>query len=327
MKTRLFAWLRVMLGVALAVFVIRSLGDDAPSLLEVQGWVAAFAALAFFGGWIEALRLRILLGAQGIALPFGLGFRLVAIGAFFSLCIPGGTGGDVMKVYYLASLNPDRKTEAATIVVLDRLLAMWALLVFIVVMAFASPLSVVAHPTMSALVIFAGVGALGLLVVGAICIRIGERFAARCAERVPRLPGLRVVTGVLEVLCRYRPATLIRVAGLSIMVHAIVAIFFVSMAHFMLGADGLLSSAARASLGMLANAIPVTPGGIGVGEAAFEQLFALGGVAGGAMLILSWRFGMLPICLLGLVFYVFGVRREKSLKDGTSARVNADGAH
>jgi hypothetical protein len=106
----------------------------------------------------------------------------------------------------------------------------------------------------------------------------------------------------------------------------VLASLFANMAHSMLGATDLLASAAQASLGMLANALPVTPGGIGVGEAAFEQLFALaGGVAGGAMLILSWRIGMLPICLLGLIFYAFGIRSEGGLERVREA--GADGAH
>jgi uncharacterized membrane protein YbhN (UPF0104 family) len=59
-------------------------------------------------------------------------------------------------------------------------------------------------------------------------------------------------------------------------------------------------------LGMVANAIPLTPGGIGVGEAAFEQLFRLMGYNGGAALLLLWRFGMLPLALLGAAIYITG---------------------
>jgi len=41
--------------------------------------------------------------------------------------------------------------------------------------------------------------------------------------------------------------------------------------------------------GMLANALPLTPGGLGVGEVAFEALFQSVGATGGAEAILSWR--------------------------------------
>jgi uncharacterized membrane protein YbhN (UPF0104 family) len=61
--------------------------------------------------------------------------------------------------------------------------------------------------------------------------------------------------------------------------------------------------------GMLANAVPITPGGLGVGEAAFEGLFALVGVAGGATLLFLWRVGVVPVAVLGAILYLMGVRR------------------
>jgi uncharacterized membrane protein YbhN (UPF0104 family) len=64
-----------------------------------------------------------------------------------------------------------------------------------------------------------------------------------------------------------------------------------------------------ALLGLLANALPITPGGLGVGEAAFEGLFRSVGYGGGARLILAWRVGMLTLCCLGCALYITGARR------------------
>jgi hypothetical protein len=58
-------------------------------------------------------------------------------------------------------------------------------------------------------------------------------------------------------------------------------------------------------LGFVANALPLTPGGLGVGEAAFDQLFQLAGFSGGAVALLGWRLLMLLIGLPGLVVYIF----------------------
>jgi uncharacterized membrane protein YbhN (UPF0104 family) len=65
-----------------------------------------------------------------------------------------------------------------------------------------------------------------------------------------------------------------------------------------------------ALLGMLANALPLTPGGLGVGEAAFEGLFRGLGYEGGAHLILAWRIGMIPICIVGSIIYMRGVKTQ-----------------
>ena len=59
-------------------------------------------------------------------------------------------------------------------------------------------------------------------------------------------------------------------------------------------------------LAMLANVLPLTPGGLGVGELAFDRLFETQGHEGGASLMLSWRAAMLPIVLAGGVLYALG---------------------
>jgi uncharacterized membrane protein YbhN (UPF0104 family) len=67
-------------------------------------------------------------------------------------------------------------------------------------------------------------------------------------------------------------------------------------------------------LGLFANALPITPGGLGVGESAFQALFALAGFSGGAPLLLSWRIGMAVQCLIGCAFYIRGVQPREALR-------------
>src|SRR5262249_49897137 len=59
-------------------------------------------------------------------------------------------------------------------------------------------------------------------------------------------------------------------------------------------------------LGLLANALPITPGGLGVGEAAFEGLFRSIGYTHGSQLILAWRAGMIALCGIGCALYIAG---------------------
>jgi uncharacterized membrane protein YbhN (UPF0104 family) len=63
-------------------------------------------------------------------------------------------------------------------------------------------------------------------------------------------------------------------------------------------------------LGSLANAIPITPGGMGVGEAATEKLYGLAGFSGGAALILTWRLSTLPLCVIGAIVSMVGLKRR-----------------
>jgi uncharacterized membrane protein YbhN (UPF0104 family) len=57
-------------------------------------------------------------------------------------------------------------------------------------------------------------------------------------------------------------------------------------------------------LAFVANAVPLTPGGLGVGEAAVEQLFRIVGLGGGAEIFLGWRSLMLLVALAGLLCYL-----------------------
>ena len=55
----------------------------------------------------------------------------------------------------------------------------------------------------------------------------------------------------------------------------------------------------------IANALPITPGGMGVGEAATETLFRSIGTPGGAILMVTWRASTVAICVLGAIFFLY----------------------
>ena len=64
-----------------------------------------------------------------------------------------------------------------------------------------------------------------------------------------------------------------------------------------------------APIGHLVNSLPLTPGGIGVGETAFNTLFKLTGMGGGAEALLCLRLWNVLVGSLGLVVYLIGMRR------------------
>jgi glycosyltransferase 2 family protein len=64
-----------------------------------------------------------------------------------------------------------------------------------------------------------------------------------------------------------------------------------------------------APLGHLVNSLPLTPGGLGVGETAFNALFAFTGMADGADALLCVRIWSLLVGALGLLNYLFGMGR------------------
>src|SRR5438876_1251471 len=74
-----------------------------------------------------AFRWHVLLKVQGIHLSFWRLSGLFLIGMFYNQFLPGGTGGDIMKSYYLLKETPDKKAGALLAVVFDRFIGLVAL--------------------------------------------------------------------------------------------------------------------------------------------------------------------------------------------------------
>jgi uncharacterized protein (TIRG00374 family) len=79
---------------------------------------------------LGVIRWRMVLAVQGIHLPFGRAAEISLVAHFFNSFLLGSTGGDLMKAYYAARETHHKKTEAVTAVFVDRLVGLWAMLLF-----------------------------------------------------------------------------------------------------------------------------------------------------------------------------------------------------
>src|SRR5438874_5532159 len=74
-----------------------------------------------------AVRWHVLLKVQKIHLSVRRLTGLFFIGIFYNQFLPGGTGGDIIKSYYLLKETPDKKAGALLAVVFDRFIGLVAL--------------------------------------------------------------------------------------------------------------------------------------------------------------------------------------------------------
>ena len=101
------------------------------NLTQVPAWI--FIVSALLVGVILALgvlRWRMVLRVHGIALPFARAAEISVVAHFFNSFFLGSTGGDLMKAYYAARETQHKKTEAVVTVFVDRLVGLWAMLLF-----------------------------------------------------------------------------------------------------------------------------------------------------------------------------------------------------
>src|SRR5437773_2526471 len=70
---------------------------------------------------LATVRWQILLRIQGIRISWLRAGAIVIIGLFFNQFLPGGVGGDAMRLYFIFKQAPRRKVGAALSVAMDRL--------------------------------------------------------------------------------------------------------------------------------------------------------------------------------------------------------------
>ena len=289
-------------------------------------WVlVALLGLAAFGTTVEAARLRLLFRAAGLKLDWGGAYRVVPVSTFFNFCIPGGTGGDVVKLYYLARANRHRGVEVATVVLVDRVIALSAVL-FLVLLLVLPNLGLVQDSAVLRAVVLMAAG--GLVAIGIVISLAWSRRLRRTsfyAWVMHRMPFRRHVERVADAVHAFRErrraiaaAALVSVAG-----HLGLAATYVAVATVVLPTAPWTQVGFLSLMGMVANAIPLTPGGLGVGEAAFEQLFLLAGFSGGAFLLVFWRLSMVPLAMIGATLYITGrVHADQRLSEPSLVEIN-----
>jgi uncharacterized membrane protein YbhN (UPF0104 family) len=306
--------LRTGLGLGLLYYVLSTTGS-----WQLVGRFAANPGLAVLlavwiclGASVEAKRLGLLLRSQGIELPLGRGLRLVSIATFFGFVVPGGTGGDVAKLYSLAGDRPGQRVEVALVLLVDRATGLLSLVALVTILALGNWDLLDHHMLLRYLVGGAMVAAAALL--GTVAASWSNRLRASPLSAWVRtqLPGGRYAARMWDALYAFRAhrAALVGALALSMLGHGLLCVLFVAVARHAIPAAPAGEVCLLGLLGMLANAVPLTPAGIGVGEAAFAGLFALAGYRGGSQLVVAWRLGSLQLAIVGGLLWLAGVKHS-----------------
>jgi uncharacterized protein (TIRG00374 family) len=132
MKRAAVTILQVAVTTIILYFLLRSPEKRAKMAESLRGadvWWLIAGSLAY--GVVEliaAWRWEVLLRVQGIFLSRIRICMLLLIGVFFNFFIPGGTGGDLVRAYYLIKEAPGRGTAAVLSVLIDRVVGLFALI-------------------------------------------------------------------------------------------------------------------------------------------------------------------------------------------------------
>ena len=325
-----FGILRTAVAVGLLTYLTVSGAIHWQIILQlISNWPITLLALlvCVLFSFVQAQRLSLLFWAQDMSLHLYASFKLTLIGLFFNSCLPGATGGDAIKIYYAIEGNEGRRAEIATLIMFDRVIGMLGLLILPILAAPLFPIFYGEIETLRSLVW--GSACVFLLVAGGIllCFIRGLKDSLWVQWVFKRLPLGNYLKRVLDTLYsyRYKKGTLLTVVGISVLGHAMNIAIILLLAMVLNPIVLRWEVSLLIPFGFLAMTLPISPGGIGVGEAAFAKLFALVGLSGGADLLLGWRFLSLLVGLGGLFFYFEG--RKRFVQDSGSVRVPGGSLH
>ena len=322
---------RVAIGGLLLYYLSVSGNLNWKSLLGLaRAWHLTALALAglLINFALNAWRLAILLRPFEFHLAVWNSFKLTLIGQFFSTFLPGGTSGDVMKIYHATEGNTGRRTEVATLVLLDRAVGMFAMLALPVLLVPASLETLAASALLRQLLWFSTAGVI-LMLVGFLLTFSGRVRHSRLVEwTFEKLPLGSYALRIFDTVHRLgeHPRPLAAAVILSLVSQSLTVLVLLLLALATAPGAPVGRAAIVVPLGLLANTVPLTPGGLGLGEAAMERLFLLAGLNSGAEAMLGNRLLTTVISLLGLAFYLQGRERvvhRRKAKEGESTASSA----
>lgn len=290
-----------------------------------------FAGFICYGvvEFLAAGRWYLLLRVQGVRLPLWRVGALLMLGIFFNMFMPGGTGGDVLKIYFLLKEIPEKQAKAKGLlaVLMDRLIGLMALIMISAVIIaiqynwlHTSPIA--RHLTWVLMLIL--VSSLGAIVFSFVISGLG--LAAKLPKRMPMRDIMIDLSVAYNAYARAWPASLL----------ALVSSFGIHFASFFLyccaaraldvhvggpGGPEIPFSALLTVMPIILTlcSLPISVGGTGVREGLFVVLLGpLCGVPQPEAIMLSLTGFMLTAAwgiIGGLIYLAYRPSEHVKLSD------------
>ncbi len=270
--------------------------------------IAAYGVVELIAGY----RWHLLLKVQGIILSKTRLWTLLLIGVFFNFFIPGGTGGDVVKIFYLVKEAPGKGAAAVLSVLVDRIIGLFALILMAVAFIcvrwhWLTATEQTTRYVWTALVVLA----VAVAAVAFSFVVTGFGLVHRLPARFPGRDKLAEVAMAYSLYGRAWPTSLLAL-GTSIVAHiGYIFVFYCAARAYSTPTIHVPTFAEMCFIMPLINTIaslPISFGGLGVREGLFQVFFSeLAGVEKGvAFLISSTGFLLSAVWgAVGGVLYLF----------------------
>jgi glycosyltransferase 2 family protein len=270
--------------------------------LLLAAGVGLAAVLLTFLRWYYLVR------AQGLPFTMTNALRLGLIGFYFSIFLPGSVGGDIIKAAFIAR-GQSRRTVAVATVILDRVIALWALVWFVALLGgffwLTGSLEGAVGNRLQTIVVGAasmvGLSLLLCLLLAVLPARRARRFAFRLS-RIPKVGHAAAEFWRAVWMYRRKPKSVLLALLLALVGHVGFVLAFYFSARTLWDADQIPAWHEHflvVPIGMIIQAAPLFPGGAGIGEAGYGWLYQL--------LDYPVRSGVLASLVQRVIYWVLGL--------------------
>jgi uncharacterized protein (TIRG00374 family) len=312
MKKILVTFFQVVVTIAVLYWVYHDPEKRAQmvqALRHAQYHWVAIGILAYVVVEIAAaFRWHVLLKVQGIHLSLPRLLGLFLIGMFYNQFLPGGTGGDIIKSYFLVKETPDKRAGALLAVVFDRFIGLVALVTItgtLISLRFDF-LSQTPETRRLLWLLLALLGASILALLSTFVIT-GFKLFHLLPKKFPGREKLIEIAAAYHLYARHWRATFVAF-GASVVAHLATFATFLCAAYALGARVPLVNFFAIMPVERTISALPISFAGIGLREKVLQiMLHGLCGVPEGtAILIGSLSFLIILICCIpGAIVYFF----------------------
>lgn len=318
MKQKVFAALRIFISVGIIAFFLifqkETLATFITTIKESDYFLIIVGIFCYVPIIILSLiRWDALLKVQGIFLSPVTLTRLFFIGAFFNNFTLGVTGGDVVKAYYVSHEAKNKRTEAVITVFIDRVIGMIALFsIALTALFFIENNEFMLKIRTLILSLFVGTLLFCFFLFNKSLLK-KIPFLEHIMRKLPFYHALKKTYNAFHLYHNHK-GTLLFTFFLSIFLQVIMMLIIsllgkaldiqeVSMVHYFLFFPIIATL----------SALPISLGGLGVGEAAFVYFFGLVGVTSGKAFALGLctRFVWIAWGLIGGLIYILPSNKIK----------------
>jgi uncharacterized protein (TIRG00374 family) len=306
--------LKAGLGLAIVAWLLfRGRIDPAvlADLAAAPSAVASSLALLLLTLPITALRWAVLLRALRVSIPFLSVLHFVLIGTVTSLVLPGTTGGDAVRGIYAWRVARGGAGRISLSVLADRMLALFGVLLIPVVFSVWDWKRIQQTPELTAIASPVILSALACL-LGASAFFVAPRFIRSIEPLLFHWPSVARLSGKLHdclVMLRQNQLSLLAAFGLGLSGQILTVFAVILIGNAMaVNALSIADYMFAVPLTVVVNSLPLTPSGIGIGEAAFGEICRwLEPTTSGAAyssIFFAFRLVSMLICVPGVVSLV-----------------------